>query len=205
MRKLLIVDDHRLFVDGIRFLIEHATDYEILGVLHTGQEVIPFLARNPVSVLLLDIDLPDISGFDLAKTIRHLYPDTKILALSMHSDAHSINRMIEAGAAGYCIKSAGRDELFAAIQTVSEGGSYLPVDYLTQSDARKDDAVRPLLTEREAQIVALITEGNSTPKIADKLFLSARTVETHRKNIYRKLGIHTNIELTLYARKNNLI
>lgn len=194
-----------MFADGIRFLIEHTSDYEVIGVLHFGRDTLPFLSQNPVDILLLDIDLPDISGIELAKAIRQDYPDIKVLALSMLGDIQSIDRMMEAGSVGYCIKSAGRDELFTAIQTVAEGGSYLPVDYFSQRRAQKDSYERHYLTERETEVIQLIAGGNSTKQIADRLFLSVRTVETHRKNIYRKLGVHTNIELTQYARQQKLL
>lgn len=205
MKKLLIVDDHRLFAEGVQFLIESAMEYTVVGVLGSGREVLPFLARNPVHLLLLDIELPDGLGFDLARTIRYAYPDTKVLALSILGDNQSIDRMMEAGAAGYCLKSAGRDELFTALQTVAGGGTYLPIDYVSHAKARKHRAERHSLTERETEVIQLIAEGGSTKKIADRLFLSARTIETHRKNIYRKLGVHTNVELTLFARSTLII
>lgn len=205
MKKLLIVDDHRLFADGIRFLIEHATDYEVVGVLHTGREVIPFLAHHPIHILLLDIDLPDISGFEVVKSIHELHPNTKVLALSMLHDTKSIDQMIDAGATGYCVKSAGQDELFTALQTVYEGSRYLPVEYFNQSSLYSYRVEHQSLTERETEIIQLIAGGDSTKQIADRLFLSVRTVETHRKNIYRKLGVHTNIELAHYVRQHKLL
>ncbi|WP_420150447.1 response regulator transcription factor [Spirosoma sp.] len=119
----------------------------------------------------------------------------------MLNDAQSIRRMIEAGADGYCVKSAGSEELFAAIQAVREGQSYLPSDY----EPLPASVLVPVLSSREIEILRLIVAGNSTKQIADHLFLSARTVETHRKNIYRKLGVHTNVELIQYARANRLI
>ena len=203
--RLLIVDDHRLFAEGIRFLIEHETGYNVVGMLHSGREVIPFLEHNPVDVLLLDIDLRDLSGFDLARAIRAPYPNTNVLALSMLSDTQSIRRMMNAGAAGYCIKSAGRDELFAAIRAVSGGNHYWPSTYFDLIKREKSNPDHYKLTNREHEIIRLIVDGISTRKIASSLFLSPRTVETHRKNIYRKLSIHTNVELTLYACKMRLI
>ncbi|MFD2569071.1 response regulator [Spirosoma soli] len=204
MQKLLIVDDHRLFAEGVKFLIEHTTNYEVAGIVYTGQAVIPFLARHEIDVLLLDINLPDISGFELLKPIRHLYPRTRILVLSMLHDAHSIERMMEAGASGYCIKSAGQDDLFSAIETVGNGGIYLPSAYFKLRKEPKVSEDR-LLTDRETEVIQFISQGRTTNQIASTLFLSKRTVETHRKNIYRKLGIHTNVELTLYAKSHHLI
>ena len=203
--RLLIVDDHRLFAEGIRFLIEHAAGYVVVGMLHRGRDVIPFLEQNPVDVLLLDIDLPDLSGFELAKSVRMAYPNTNVLALSMLNDTQSVKRIMETGAAGYCIKSAGLDELLAAIQTVSNGNHYWPPAYFDLMKQEKSHPDHFRLTNREQEIIRLIVDGSSTRSIASALFLSARTVETHRKNIYRKLRIHTNVELTLYARRMRLI
>lgn len=201
-RTILIVDDHQMFADGIRFLIERTTDYEVVMMLTNGRDVISFLEQHSsIDVLLLDIDLPDTSGFDLAKRIRQTYSTIKILALSMLNDAQSIGRMMEAGANGYCIKSAGSDELFAAIRAVNEGQLYLPPEYVPSPA----NTLVTGLSGRETEIIQLIAEGFSTKQIAEKLFLSARTIETHRKNIYRKLGVHTNVELVHYARQHKLL
>ena len=205
MQNLLLVDDHQMFAEGIKFLIEHSTDYQVAGILHNGADVVPFLTKKRVQLLVLDIDLPDMSGFDVVKTIRQLHPHTNVLVLSMHSDMHSIARMIDVGASGYCIKSAGRDELFKAIQWVCAGENYWPAVYLEQRIKEDKGQKIAELTGRETEITHLIAEGITTKNIADQLFLSTRTVETHRKNIYRKLGDHTNVALTVYARSNHLI
>ncbi|MEO6286964.1 MAG: response regulator transcription factor [Dyadobacter sp.] len=204
MNKLLIVDDHRIFTDGIRFLIEHTTDLAVTGVLHLGKEVPQFLSRHAVDIMLLDIDLPDLSGFDVAKMVKQSYPDIRILALSMLDDLGSMERMSQAGARGFCIKSEGREEVFKGIQRIREGGTYWPQRYL---DIRKNglEKVSDLtLTSRETEIIPLITSGLTTGEIAEKLFISTRTVETHRKNIYRKLNIHSNVELARYAGKHKI-
>lgn len=205
MKKLLIVDDHRLFAEGIRFLIEQFTEYEVMRILHKGNEVMPFLSKNDIDMVLLDIDLPDVSGFEIAKMIRSRYSKTKILTLSMVNDLQSIKRMIDAGAAGYCNKSAGKEELFRAIQKIVMGEVYLPVEYLKQVQLQKLQPVNSLLTKRETEIIGLISNGKTTNQIATQLFLSTNTIETHRKNIYRKLEISTNVELALYARSNRII
>ena len=204
-QKLLIVDDHQMFAEGIRFLIEHITDYDVVGALHRGQEVIPFMEGTTVDVLLLDIQLPDATGFGLAKEIRQRYPHTRMLALSMLSDKLSIDRMLDAGANGYCNKSAGWNELWKAIRIIGQGGAYLPTAYVLDCQQNQHPVESQLLTPRETEVMRLIVEGVSTKQMADRLFLSTRTVETHRKNIYRKVRVHTNVELTLYARRNFLI
>jgi DNA-binding NarL/FixJ family response regulator len=205
MKPILIVDDHRLFAEGIKFLLESSTSFEVISIVERGTEVIPFLHRHEVEIVLLDLDLPDLSGFEVIKLIRNHFPTIKVLALSMLNDLQSIKRMIEAGAMGYCVKSAGREELFTAIHKISDGSHYIPTVYFKQLRAQKDRLNPNPLTHRETQVIQLIVEGIGTKYIADKLFLSARTIETHRKNIYRKLGIHTNVELAIYAQKHHLI
>ncbi|GAB3993405.1 response regulator transcription factor [Spirosoma daeguense] len=204
MHKLLIVDDHRMFADGIRFLLEQTVAYDVIGIVETGREVIPFLGKHPAHILLLDIDLPDMTGLDVLKAIRPLFPDIKVLILSMLNDAQSIRRAFEAGAIGYCLKTAGQEELFRAIQFVCEGKQYAPSEFEELEEALDKQRKRYDLTEREAEIIQLIVAGESSKQIASKLFLSIRTVETHRKNIYRKLGVHTNVELSLFTRTNDL-
>lgn len=205
MKSLLIVDDHRMFADGIRFLLERSGEYAVAGVLHRGRELMPVLAATPVQGLILDIDLPDLSGFDLAQVARKAYPTLPILALSMLSDTHSVRRMMDAGATGYCIKSAGADELLAALRCVANHDTYLPPAYLHQLRAQRNGQENTGLTNREAEVIRLITSGQSTKQIADQLFLSTRTVETHRKNIYRKAAVHTNVELAHFARQHQLL
>jgi DNA-binding NarL/FixJ family response regulator len=204
MNKLLIVDDHRIFTDGIRFLIEHTTDLEVTGVLHQGKEVIEFLSRNAVDMILLDIDLPDLSGFDVAKLVKQSHSDIRILALSMLDDLGSMERMNQAGAKGFCIKSDGREEVFKGIQRIREGGTYWPQRYLNIRKNGLEKVSELTLTSRETEIIPLITSGLTTTEIAEKLFISIRTVETHRKNIYRKLNIHSNVELARYAGKHKI-
>lgn len=205
MNKLLIVDDHRIFTDGIRFLIEHTTDLRVIGVLHAGKEVLEFLLKNPVDIMLLDIDLPDLRGFEVAELVRQAYPDIRILALSMLDDMGSMDRMFRSGVQGYCIKSDGRDEVFKGIEKVREGAPHWPKSFLRLREGQVEKLSETKLTERERQIIIMICDGSTTATIAERLFLSTRTVETHRKNIYRKLKVHTNVELASHARKYLLL
>lgn len=201
MQKLLIVDDHRIFTEGIHFLIGHTTALKVAGVIHLGREVMPFLKCNEIDLVLLDVDLPDISGIEVAREIRTAYPSLKILALSMLDDYYSVSRMMEAGADGYCIKTCGLEEILDAILKLKKGEKHMPVPH---ADILKKEAKTPRhmqLTPREMEIVRLIAKGLTTDQIADSLFISPRTVETHRKNIYQKLNLHTNIELIQYSFK----
>ena len=205
MKKLLIIDDHRMFADGIKFLIECSLNYQVIGILNCGENVCSFLSKNPVDIILLDIELPDISGFELAKNIKKQFPDCQILALSMLSDMGSIQKMMASGASGYCVKSAGRDELFAAIQKTSNELCYLPAFYFPDLKHQKNNFGNMAISSRESEVIQLIVKGSTTNEIATQLFLSPRTVETHRKNIYRKLEVHSNIELTKKAQRLRLI
>ncbi|CAG5015885.1 Oxygen regulatory protein NreC [Dyadobacter sp. CECT 9275] len=201
MHKILVVDDHRIFTDGISFLLGHTTDLRVTGALHHGREVMPFLSAHPVDVLLLDIDMPDVSGFEIAKSVKQQYPQIKILALSMIDDIISLEKMYRAGADGYCVKSSGREEVFRAIRTVLNGGRFWPPAFLRLLSGQTEKMSEYLLTPRETEIIKMICEGVTSAKMAQKLHLSIRTVETHRKNIYRKLDVHSNVELANYARK----
>jgi len=201
MNKLLIVDDHRIFTDGIRFLIEYTTDLKVAGALHHGKEVLPFLSVNHVDILLLDIDMPDISGFEIAKAVKNQYSSVKILVLSMIDDILSMERMYSAGADGYCIKSSGREEVFRGIRMLRDGASFWPPAYVRLLSGQTEKMAEYLLTRRETEIIKMICDGATSAEIAEGLHLSARTVETHRKNIYRKLDVHSNVELNNYARK----
>jgi DNA-binding NarL/FixJ family response regulator len=205
MNKLLIIDDHKIFTDGIGFLIEHTTDLKVVGVLHTGKNVLHFLLGCRPDIILLDIDLPDINGFEIATLVKNSFPEIKILALSMLCDINSIEKMIDAGADGFCVKSEGRDELFTAIQTLKEGGRHLPASYLRRMISKHDRLSEDRLTTRETEIIRMICDGKSSTDIASRLFLSTRTVETHRRNIYRKVDVHNNVELVNYARKHLII
>lgn len=205
MKKILIVDDHQMFAEGIQFLIQVGTNHHVVGVLNTGKSVCSFLNTNHVDLILLDIELPDISGFELAYNIKTQFPDVKILALSMLSDINSINKIIEAGATGYCPKNVGHNELFLAIQKVLTEGFFMPELYYNLLKKQKDSFENTQLSKREEEVIHLIVNGNTTNQIASMLFLSSRTVETHRKNIYKKLGVHTNLELAQFAQKFRLI
>lgn len=205
MNKLLLVDDHRIFTDGMHFLIENTTDLQVVGVLHRGNEVLPFLTSTPANIIVLDIDLPDISGFEVALKVKQAHPLIKILVLSMLDDLGSIEQMFRAQADGFCLKSDGRYEIFKAIQTVLDGGVYWPPMYLRLLKDRTEKLTDLRLTTREAEIIKLICSGASSPEIATRLYLSTRTIETHRRNIYRKLKVHTTVELTLYAKKYKIV
>lgn len=205
MTSILLADDHKIFAEGIRFLLSYVTGYNVVGSVHTGKEALSFLDQQHADILLLDIDLPDMSGFDVMQILQGRQTGTRILALSMHDDIHTVDRMIQAGASGYCVKSAGSDELFNALTTVTGGNIYIPPQYLQQRIREKRNSDRNPLSTRETSIMRLICAGQTTNQIARQLCLSTRTIETHRKNIYRKLAVHSNVDLAYYAHTHRLV
>jgi DNA-binding NarL/FixJ family response regulator len=210
---LFIADDHRLFVDGLRFIIDYATDYKLAGVVHNGNEVMPFLKKRPVDVLLLDIDLPGKSGKEVAVEVKQQYPLVKILTLSMHNDYDTVKTMLGLGVTGYCLKTAGKDELLTALANVSKGELFISAELMPillngrRLSPAKPAYANPLkdLTEREQVILKELARGKNAVTIADEINLSKHTVESHRKNIYSKLDLHSVGELMAFVREYRLI
>lgn len=209
---LFIADDHRLFVDGLRFIIDYATDYKLAGVVHNGHEVMPFLKKQPIDVLLLDIDLPGKSGKEVAIEVKQHYPSVRILALSMLNDYDTVKTMLGVGVMGYCLKTAGKDELLNALANVSKGEIFISHDLMPvllngrRLTTPKSNSFHPLkdLTEREQVILKELAKGKNAAAIADEMNLSKHTVESHRKNIYSKLNVHSLGELMVFVRENKL-
>ncbi len=208
---LLIADDHRLFADGLSFIIDYATNYRLAGVVHDGNDVLPFLQGQSIDLLLLDIDLSGQRGPEVAIQVRQSYPNVKILAISMLNDYDSVQTMLQAGAMGYCLKSAGKDELLAAISTVCAGEVFVSpslVSVMINGSSilkiSKNKALS-LLTPRELDVLKTLATGKSITDIADALFVSKHTLESHRKNIYAKLDLHSIGELMSFVAKNGLI
>ena len=208
---LFIADDHRLFVDGLRFIIDYATDYKLAGVVYNGNEVMPFLKKQPVDVLLLDIDLPGKSGKEVAIEVKQQYPSVKILTLSMLNDYDTVKTMLGLGVTGYCLKTAGKDELLAALASVSKGdvfisGELMPVLLNGSRFVATKSKPSPIktLTDREQVLLKALAKGKNAATIAQEMNLSKHTVESHRKSIYSKLNLHSVGELMAFVRENSL-
>lgn len=212
MTVLFIADDHKIFADGLRMIIDYTTEYQLAGVVHHGHDVIPFLAEHPVDILLLDIDLPGKSGIDIAREVSVQFPAVKILALSMLNDYESVKTMLGAGALGYCLKTAGTEEFLSALSNLCNNESYIspslmPIlingQKLTPQKRGHNDQINSL-TARESIILQAFAQGKNAGQIADELFLSKHTVESHRKSIYAKLNVHSFSELMAFAIKHKL-
>jgi DNA-binding NarL/FixJ family response regulator len=202
--KIFIVDDHPLVLEGLRALIEEHGNLKMVGTAATAQEALVFLGNNSVDVAFLDINLPDISGIDLCKKIKDIWPGIKILALSTFAERSYISRMIQNGAMGYLLKSSSKEEIFEAIDQVMAGGFYMHVNLMQNTKAEASKPV-PVLTRRETEILALIAEGLTNPQIADKLFLSTLTINSHRKSLLTKFEVTNTASLIKNAASFGLI
>jgi DNA-binding NarL/FixJ family response regulator len=207
MTKVFIIDDHPMVVEGLQSLLNRLENVEVCGSVSNAFDAIPFIEKNIPDVILLDINLPEISGIELCKKIHQQFPSIKILGISTFSERSYISRMIENGASGYLIKSASADEIAEAIQTVMLGKMYLSVamEHMMKplSVLPSDDL--PALTKREKEVLQLISEGLTNNQIAEKLFISPLTVDSHRKNLLTKLSVNNTASLIKLAVKHGLV
>jgi two-component system nitrate/nitrite response regulator NarL len=207
-----IVDDHQIMIDGLTSIISNDSSIKIISTAHNGQEALEKIAQQPPHVLLTDINMPFINGVELSKKVKVLYPNVKILALSMFGDSEHINEMIEAGVSGYILKNTGNIILLNAIKTIAAGGTFFDAEVtseimrsLTQHSQHKVTLEKVHLTERELEIIKLIAQELNNAHIGDALFISERTVESHRKNIYRKTNTNNIVGLLKFAFANGII
>lgn len=205
--KVFIIDDHPMVVAGLNSLIGRLANIEVAGAVSNAFDAIPFLKKNTIDVILLDINLPDISGIDLCKKIHKEFPAIKILGISTFSERSYISRMIENGASGYLIKSASANEIAEAIDTVLKDKMYLSVsmEHIAKPLSIIPSHNLPALTKREKEILQLISEGLTNNQIAEKLFISPLTVDSHRKNLLTKLNVNNTASLIKLAVQNGLV
>ena len=204
--RILLADDHKIIRDGLRSLLEKETDMVVAGEAENGRKALLLARKLDPDVIILDVSMPDLNGIDAARQILGEQPGVKIVALSMHSEKQYVEGMLKAGVSGYLLKDTAFEELVKAIRIVCANKKYLSPDitdivlqdYLHPA-ATTDGQPTVQLTEREREVLQLIAEGRTTREIADKLYISVKTVETHRKNIMDKLELRTVAELTKYA------
>jgi DNA-binding NarL/FixJ family response regulator len=202
---LLIADDHTLFNEGVKQLL--SDHYEIVAQVYDGKEVLPTIHLKNPDVILLDINLPSINGFDLAEEIKRSFESLKIIFLSMYDETKFIEQSQQLQVHGYMLKHSTKEELTISIESVLAGTIYYdPKLKKSQTNLHHDDffVKQFSLTPREIEIIKLIKTGMDTAKIAEKLFLSEETIKSHRKNIYFKLNINKVAELIAFADKNGI-
>ncbi|NCA86252.1 MAG: response regulator transcription factor [Clostridia bacterium] len=211
---VLVIDDHQLIIDGLKLIFEVEQNIVFAGGANNMEEALNFLSKNQVDVVLADISMPGHSGIEVTKKIKEIYPEIQVLALTMHEDIAMISAMIEAGASGYLLKRANMNEVVEAIHTVAKKKKYLGgevqailMDDLihrepTEATAKSNSGE---LTRREKEILNLVAKEFNNEEIANKLFISERTVETHRRNIFTKTNTKSIVGLIKYALRTGLI
>ena len=203
---LMLVDDHQMVLEGLKSLLQHHQDIAIRFACTNGQAAIDYLVEgNLIDVILLDINLPGMNGFELCKLIKKKFPAIKIVALSTHQERSAVTRMLQNGASGFLSKSADGEELSAAIHTVAANGIYLGAEVQQEMTSPGASAALPKLTRREKEILTQIAEGKTTSQIAEALFLSHLTVETHRRNIMQKYEVNNVAALIRMAMEQGMI
>lgn len=209
---ILIADDHKIFRDGIKSLLDKEKDIKVVAEASTGNEVIELVEKHEISMVIMDIDMGTPNGIETTATLKQKYPDINILILSMLGLHDFIIQALESGATGYILKNAGKDELLTAIKSVARGDSYFSrevsaslIEQLHRPTSSKKKLADVPLSPREIEVLKLIAQEYSNSEIAQKLFISIRTVDTHRRNLLEKLKVKNNVGLTKYALNKGLI
>ncbi|HOY40652.1 MAG TPA: response regulator transcription factor [Chitinophagales bacterium] len=208
--KVILVDDHQMLIDGLSAILAANENIEILKTFTNGNLLLEELHELQPEIILTDISMPDIDGYELTKKIKQQNPSIQVIALSMSGSIADINKMLDVGISGYVLKNVGNQELIEAIYKVAQGKMHFSDDVTEEMVKNKhakpnkqEDQVK--LTERELEILKLIVQELNNAEIADKLFISERTVETHRKNMIRKFNTKTIVGLIKYAMDHKLI
>lgn len=206
--KIIVVDDHQLFIDGLKAMMYREDNISIVGEALNGQILLNKLKKEVPDVVLMDIDMPVLNGFEASKIIKRQYPEVKILILSMNQEKKQITELIKIGIDGYASKNLGAQELKSAIKKILGGEAYydkFTTELIINSYKKRPQSNSKVLTNREKEVTALISDGLNSNEIANKLFLSPHTVEAHRKNIFSKLGVKNIANLVRYALQSGLV
>jgi two-component system response regulator NreC len=210
--RVLIADDHKIMLAGLRSLLEKQTDFEVVAEAENGRKAVQMAQELKPDIVVMDVSMPDLNGIEATKQIIESLPETRVIALSMHSDKRFVMGMLRAGASGYLLKDCASQELANAIQQVAGGKKYLSpeitgviIDDLLLGGSSEDVATAASqLSAREREVLQLIAEGWSTKQIASHLYVSVKTIETHRRQIMKKLDLHNIADLTKYAVREGL-
>ncbi len=204
---LLIADDHQLFLEGLNMLVSRIEEVQLVRLARNGKEVLDICNEQPIDLILMDLEMPQLGGIEATEIIKRAFPDIKIIAVTMLNDYNTIKKVLRNGMDGYVVKNLGMAELQKAIDTVMNGQIYLSPEIsnilaLGVAGRKPNHAYLPDLTKREKEIVKLIIEGLTNELIAEKLFLSPLTVSTHRKNVLSKLNLKNTAMLVKYCGDN---
>ncbi len=210
--RVLLAEDHVLVRSGIRSLLESSKDFEVIGEAGDGRQAVEMAAELKPDLVLMDLAMNELNGIDATRQLASRYKDMRVIILSMHGDEQYIYESLKAGALGYVLKSSAFNELINGIREVSAGRVYVSPslsgivvnDYVRRAKSNGAPTELDKLTVREREVLQLIAEGNSSAEVAQRLFISVRTVDTHRHNIMEKLEIHSIAGLTKFAIRNGL-
>jgi len=213
--RIIIADDHKMFREGLKEILGKEKHIVIVDEAGDGTETLKKMKQHKPDLVLMDIDMPEINGIETTRKILSEHPETRVLVLSMHSDSKYILSMLEAGAKGYILKTSGKEEMIAAINTIANGDSYFSnqvssrIREQLQRNKKRQNMPTPYehtpLTPREYEVLKMIAMEYSNPEIAEKLYISIRTVDTHRRNLLEKLGAKNTAGLVKYALKMGLL
>jgi len=204
--KVVLVDDHQIVLDGLVSLLGSDPDFGVLASLNAGEKALEFLKTKQPDILMTDYNLPGITGLELMRVVKKNYPQVKVVVLSMHDEVAVVKSILKEGADGYLLKNIQQFELKNALKRVISGVPYVsPEITKVMMDEMNHPTENGLLTDRELEILKLITQEQSNKQIAARLFISERTVETHRKNIFRKTNTSSLVGLIKYAFENKLV
>jgi DNA-binding NarL/FixJ family response regulator len=214
-KKIFIIDDHALFREGLKAIISRKSQYEIIGEAGNAREALQLVQELKPDLILMDIALPDRNGVDLTREIRNILPEAHILIVSMHTKIDYIVKTFQAGASGYVVKESASEKLLQGMGCVLNGEIFMDSSvsqnilkkliHVPEKKTKSAESLYDALSPREQEILVLLAGGNSAKQIAEKLFISPKTVENHRSNIMQKLGLHSTLELFRYAMKIGLI
>jgi two-component system response regulator NreC len=209
--RLLICDDHTLFVEGIKAMLRNEVSLEIVGEARDGRQAVELAKELKPDLLLMDVSMPDMNGFDATRRVREFDPAAKVLILTMHDEEELVARCLEAGAAGYIMKDAPASQLLYAIEMVQKGERYLSPGVLKKvvagyvRNTGRPQTSYDRLSPREREVLKLLAEGFSVKEIATRLNLSVKTVDAHKTNLMKKIDVHDRSELIRYAIQKKVI
>jgi len=206
MINLVIADDHQIFRQGLVKMLKDVSDFNIIGETGNGTQALEIIIKTKPDIAILDISLPDLNGFEIAAAIQKKGVSTRVIFLTMHNDSITAKKAIQSFGDGYVIKDNAFEDLLYAIKSVRAGGKFISPSVSNKliNIGAPAESLQIVLTEREKQILSLIASGLTNRQIADKLFISMKTVETHRNRILQKLGVHTTADMVRYAIKSGL-
>ena len=212
-KRIVIAEDHRILREGLKSLLASKPEFEVVGEAEDGLDAISIVRESKPDLVLLDLSMPRLDGLSAIRDIKKVSPETRILALTIHTDEDYVLEAFNEGADGYCLKDAGRAELLMAIESIFSGKPYFSPGiadkvldgYLEGRQKIKSTSAWETITRREREVLKLIGEGYKNKEIADLLFISVKTVEKHRSNIMKKLDLHNAATLTAYAIEKGLV